>query len=413
MATFNSGTTNDSKSSKKIAVTLAVTIGLAIVIVIALLGIVLVSGPSEEEKADALYQTILTHISNGEYSDAVTNLKALESQEGRTERILACHYDIGLGKLNSGDYTEAISIFQSLDEYRDCAAQVTECQYILAISAMEEKRYDDALAAFEALGDYKDSSAMITQCHYDMASDLLEKNAFYDALLMFKALEGQKSVSDKITQCRQGLIGEKQWNRMRNANIGDTFTFGSYEQDNNLSNGTEDIEWQVLAKDGSRILVVSKYALDCQLYNTLLRPVTWETCSVRKWLNSDFLQAAFTDWQQELIPTVTVYGENNYLYETLAGPPTQDQIFLLSMEEALDYFWYGDERLCLPTPYAIANGAWTSDLGYCYWWLRTPGETQSDASAVFATRGGIHEEGNDVNNPENAIRPAMWIDLDI
>lgn len=32
--------------------------------------------------------------------------------------------------------------------------------------------------------------------------------------------------------------------------IGDTVTFGNYEQDNNLDNGQESIEWEVLDNTG-------------------------------------------------------------------------------------------------------------------------------------------------------------------
>ena len=61
----------------------------------------------------------------------------------------------------------------------------------------------------------------------------------------------------------------------RAADVGDIITFGSYEQDNNTLNGKENIEWLVLAKEDDRILVTSKYALDCQQYNTEYTGVTW------------------------------------------------------------------------------------------------------------------------------------------
>ncbi len=44
--------------------------------------------------------------------------------------------------------------------------------------------------------------------------------------------------------------------------VGDVIYFGSYEQDNNLSNGKEEIEWIVLAKENRKALLISKYALD-------------------------------------------------------------------------------------------------------------------------------------------------------
>ncbi|MBP3696995.1 MAG: hypothetical protein J6J45_05560, partial [Clostridia bacterium] len=67
--------------------------------------------------------------------------------------------------------------------------------------------------------------------------------------------------------------------------VGDYITFGSYEQDNDLSNGKEPIEWLVLDKQDGKVLVISKYALDAKPYNDEYVDVTWETCTLRSWLN--------------------------------------------------------------------------------------------------------------------------------
>ena len=69
---------------------------------------------------------------------------------------------------------------------------------------------------------------------------------------------------------------------------GDIITFGKYEQDNKKSNGKEDIEWIVLAREGNKVLVLSRYALASKPYNNKKTDVTWETCSLRKWLDKDF-----------------------------------------------------------------------------------------------------------------------------
>ena len=86
----------------------------------------------------------------------------------------------------------------------------------------------------------------------------------------------------------------KKESRVYSVAAGDIVSFGTYEQDNNTSNGKENIEWLVLAKEGKRVLIISKYVLDCQQYNSTRTSVTWETCSLRKWLNETFLNAAFS-----------------------------------------------------------------------------------------------------------------------
>lgn len=205
--------------------------------------------------------------------------------------------------------------------------------------------------------------------------------------------------------------------QLKSVSVGDKVRFGTYEQDNDISNGKEDIEWRVLAKENNRILVISDKALDCQLYNVKYDVVTWKTCTLRKWLNDDFFNSAFTDVEKMCIPIVTVSADENPKYSTYSGKTTKDKIFLLSTKEAEKYFVDDEERKCIPTDYAIAQGVYTSDnhtingVGTCYWWLRSPGSIQSCATLVYAD-GVFSERGYDVNRSCSAVRPAMWITIE-
>lgn len=196
--------------------------------------------------------------------------------------------------------------------------------------------------------------------------------------------------------------------------VGDYITFGSYEQDNDLSNGKEPVEWLVLDEQDGRILVISKYALDAKPYNDEYVDVTWETCTLRSWLNDEFFSEAFTSSEKSQIPTVTVTADSNPNYDTNPGNNTQDKVFLLSIEEANEYFDSDGERECHATEYAIAQGAFMSEStgyeGNCYWWLRTPGRSSSYACSVYYN-GYVYNNGSCVDNLIVAVRPAMWIEL--
>lgn len=161
---------------------------------------------------------------------------------------------------------------------------------------------------------------------------------------------------------------------------------------------------------GGKALVISKYALDCQQYNTSYTNVTWETCTLRKWLNNDFINAAFSADERTMIPTVTVSADKNPDYSTNPGNATQDQVFLLSITEVNKYFSSDSARQCKPTDYAVANGARESDSGNCWWWLRSPGDRQTDAADVYSD-GGVGGLGVNVDHVNGAVRPALWIDL--
>lgn len=207
------------------------------------------------------------------------------------------------------------------------------------------------------------------------------------------------------------VYAERELEQIKSAKVGDYVSFGTYEQDNNTSNGEEDIEWLVLEVADRKALVISKYALDCKQYNTSYTCVTWENCSLRKWLNDDFVNIAFSYAEKAMISTVTVPADKNPKYSISSGNTTQDKVFLLSITEVNKYFNSDSERKCKATAYAVADGAWVSnDNSSCLWWLRSPGRYEFDASYVY-NDGSVLEHGSYVDLTHNAVRPALWIDL--
>ena len=196
--------------------------------------------------------------------------------------------------------------------------------------------------------------------------------------------------------------------------VGDTIKFGACEQDNHTENGSEEIEWIVLAKEENRILVISRYALIAKRFNSERTAVVWESSSIRKWLNEDFLNVAFSAEEQAYIPTVTVSADPNPDYSVDPGNDTEDRIFLLSAKEADRYFNGEYSRMCAPTAYAAAQGVATDDYftvdgaAACWWWLRSPG-SESDKAAGIHFNGADFFDGNHVEVANNGVRPAMWI----
>lgn len=257
------------------------------------------------------------------------------------------------------------------------------------------------------------NAVIIPNNKYNDAIALMDAEKYVEAISVFEALDGYKDSVSKIEECIEkynvNIYGEELWNKIKSVRLGDIYTFGSYEQDNNQSNGQEDIEWLVLAKDGSRILVVSRYALDCKPYNTTRADVTWETCTLRKWLNNDFINAAFSADEKAMIPTVTVSADNNPEHSTNPGNTTQDKVFLLSITEVNKYFSSSSKRKCKPTDYAVAGGLYIeSSNNHCDWWLRSPGSSQVKAASIY-NDGGVYEFYVFLGN--RAVRPALWIDL--
>lgn len=199
----------------------------------------------------------------------------------------------------------------------------------------------------------------------------------------------------------------EQASALAGAEVGSVITFGKYEQDYNFDNGEEAIEWVVLAKEGNRILVLSKYAIDQAYYHNVFTDVTWEDSMLRNDLNNYFLVNCFTEEEQKMIPAVTVPADNNPEFSTgTAGNDTEDRIFILSTSEVERYLPTPEARICACTTLARSRGI-SEDA---WWWLRTPGEFRSSASNVYHD-GSINNKGCVVTNYVVAVRPAMWIEL--
>ena len=251
-------------------------------------------------------------------------------------------------------------------------------------------------------------TVIIPQYKLNKATQLIDSGDYKAAYMLLDGLSYRDS-AEKLESAKQAQI--------KNAKVGDIVYFGTYEQDNDTSNGKENIEWLVLAKENNRILVISDKAPDCHPYNSSYTDVTWENCTLRKWLNNDFINAAFSDDENAMIPTVTVLADKNPEYDTDPGNATKDKVFLLSIVEAEKYFTSAEARECILTEYAISNGAWTSDRyteggkATYLWWLRSPGISQYGAAGVFSD-GDVFENGYFVDIDVSAVRPAMWITID-
>ena len=320
-------------------------------------------------------------------------------------------YNKAVKMYGSGQYEEAVLAFEAMDGYKDSAEQATECAYLAAAALKDAGKYDEAIAAFEAMNGYKDSAEQVAECAYRTAIALKDAGRYAEALTAFKAMDGYKESAELIT----AILASKEYRSQ--AGIGDIILFGTYEQDNNTSNGRELIEWRILAKENGQLLLISEHGLDAVPYNTKKENTTWEQCTLRTWLNDIFLKEAFTTEEQAMIATTNVTADKNPEYNTNPGGATSDKVFLLSHLEAKKYFSSDKDRQTSPTAYAIAQGARTSSdyktangAAACRWWLRSPGRSQSYAADVDLV-GSLSYRGDYVYSVSVCVRPALWINL--
>ena len=302
-------------------------------------------------------------------------------------------------------------------------------KYQKAMGLLSVGEYDEAYGMLAELGKDK----IITGSINERADALLEAGDADGAYALLAELTDEESRERRMEIKRQ---------QIRDTQEGKYFTLGRYEQDNKPETGPEPIEWKVLARDGDRVLVISRYILDCLRYDEEYQRVTWETCTLRSWLNGEFLNAAFDPEEQLLIPTTHVTADPNPDFDVDPGEDTEDKLFLLSIPEAEVYFHpdpyvfphvvYDTNEMykkvakyeakpstlyCKPTAYAAARGNISQEgagHGAACWWLRSPGMRAS--SAACADHFGLFDTWGVLVNCDNGttipgVRPVMWIDL--
>lgn len=209
----------------------------------------------------------------------------------------------------------------------------------------------------------------------------------------------------------------------------DCVYFGTYWQNDTNGDGIADqndakepIKWRVLQVDGDDVFLMSDKNLDCQKYNNNEVDVTWETCSLRTWLYSNFYRKAFSTEEQNVIKVTTVVNDKNEVYGTSGGNTTKDKIYIPSIKEVtntkygfVNYNSRNVTRKAKNTAYTMNCYINQSNVSqYGVWWIRTPGANHQQAAIVDGPGyvfGDSYYSGLSVANEDVGVRPVMHISL--
>ena len=180
--------------------------------------------------------------------------------------------------------------------------------------------------------------------------------------------------------------------------------------------GKSPMPWLVLDKKDKKALIISKYAFDCQPYNFRYEHTTWANCTLRKWLNTDFVESIFNKDEEQLISKVYI-DTNDILSLEKKDTAICDKVFLLSIDEAKKYFKTDEERKARVTAYASKRAMWTFFDEYGHWWLRSPSVETIGATYVKSYGPVLNYGGTIISNGYWAdfehfgVRPAIYLDL--
>lgn len=163
----------------------------------------------------------------------------------------------------------------------------------------------------------------------------------------------------------------------------DVVKFGSWEQDDNVSNGSESLQWIVLEKDAEnhKALLWSKYIID--------KPSS--SNNVKSWLNS-FYQTAFTQ------------AEKNVILDNKFEVGGNAKVAIIGHNELIKYYFYDTSTetyyncVTTATKYAKNKGVYSCTHGYA-------GEFFNNLTGDFLFHSGCSRP----SVSKVGVRPLIWV----
>ena len=205
---------------------------------------------------------------------------------------------------------------------------------------------------------------------------------------------------------------------MKDHKIGSIISFGGYK-------------WRILDTQGNTALIITENIIEQRIYHDAYKDITWAECALRKYLNGEFYDKFSATDKSRIIPVINKNSDNQW-YGTKGGEDTQDNIFLLSIEEAACKY-FGDSSSKLQNPKGNRrywferkdeNNSKRIARLECkdriwWWWLRSPGRVNVKAVYIHGD-GNIGIQGNNVlkgnisdGKCTGGVRPALWLKLEL
>lgn len=382
---------------------------------------------NENEILEGIYQSAAEKMNYGynhddakSYVDAQRLLESIPGYKDSDELAKKCPERVEVCKKNKqylkannlyirgsvSDIKLAIDEFEKIKDWKDSAEKIELCK--AKIEQLNKKHEEEVKAAkrrARKIGIFTAAAALVVafivllnsviipSVRYNNAKNLLAEKKYAEAGKIFKKLGDYKDSEKLVNEANVLPIADEQiefWNNPKDISVGDIVKLGGYPQSGKM----DEIEWQVLDMKDGKALLISKRCIDNKPYNEKYENVTWETCTLRKWLNNDFMDNAFGTTLAKYISETELKNPDNSKYNAKGGNDTADKIFLLSIDEANKYFSSDSDRSI-----------------HSWWWLRSPGGDQNYAAYV-SSGGNVNTLGSSVLFDYYGVRPAMWINIE-
>lgn len=378
-----------------------------------------------EEELEIVYSTALAQIKEDKYIEAYTALDELGDYKDSLKKKEEIYEDYEKDQeyeeikilISEKEYMETLNRLKDLKGFKDADKKLEEVERIVegrykeALYFVEKEEYIKANEAFDEIKGYKDvdekikslADKCLSEEKYLKAKDNIDRSDYIEAYELLNKIKGFKDSASLAEEIYPKYIKQKRLEELGNKSEGAYITFGSYEQDGNIENGKEPIEWIVITKSERSLTLVSRYALDNRQLNSDL-DFKWVETDLIKWLNGSFYLEAFSSVEQEMIDERNIDG-----IKIKVSLLTRSQTFLLTKE-----------IYCEPTPYAISKGIYTEDyynfgkvIRTCRYWLnKLEVKEREDIGDYpeFVTPDGYLAGAIAIS--EAGVRPVIYIKLE-
>ena len=219
-------------------------------------------------------------------------------------------------------------------------------KYKEAINYINNKEYDNAYKILEDLGGRKATNSL-KENKYSRAKEYLRKNDLASAIILLneiKSYEDSKKLIDEI-------INDKEYLKVFVSEINDEVIIGEYEQDNNMENGKEPIDWIVINKENDKYILISKYVLDVKKYG-----YEEKYDQLVYWIKSNFAETSFNEDILKIIKDVKLLSSSDvnnavnsgfntyYLKSSLTNYASSKKIYKIYTNEWIYTWWLEDKN---------------------------------------------------------------------
>ena len=320
-----------------------------------------------------------------------------EAAYAKAQQFLLADDKITDKSFRPDNFKTAAKYFKQAGDYKDAKKKAEEClkaaeeareayvedYYIegkrLMDTAKTPDEYETARRQFAKVAGYKDADALAKQCDEKQEALYMRraKRVRFKVILFAAAIvliiafvksplwhrmmgdrfSGNQASEDNIPDSEKH--GNGNYFEPAEAEPGDKVTFGLYD-------------WRVLEREDDSLLLLMSGAEKHEetrgrAYNDTLEDTTWADCTLRAWLNGEFLENGFSEEEREKILPQECVNPDNKVYGTEGGEDTEDKVTLLTGDMYEQYL----ELIK------------TISMNF---WIREPGYTQQNAQFVSHRR---------------------------